>query len=217
MTVRERYREQTREEAKRIALEQLAESGPGGVSVNAIARKMGITGPALYRYFAGRDDLLTELIADAYAELADTVEQASAAKRAPAARLRAMANAWRDWAIAQPHRYLLLFGTPIPGYQAPEHTLAAAHRTLVAFAMAFEALDVHLPKAQALDRQVAALLADRQVPVSAGALRFALMGWTRLHGVVSLEVEGQFTLMGVDPGLLFQAEVDAFLANHSTG
>jgi AcrR family transcriptional regulator len=217
MTVRERYREQNREEAKRIALEQLAESGPAGVSVNAIARRMGITGPALYRYFAGRDDLLTELIADAYTELADTVEHAAATKRAPAARLRAMANAWRDWAVAQPHRYLLLFGTPIPGYQAPEHTLAAAHRTLVAFAEVFEALDVRPPKATALDRQVTALVADRQVPTSAGALRMALLGWTRLHGVLSLEVEGQFTLMGVDPALLFQAEVEALLLDHSSG
>src|ERR1044072_163112 len=116
MTVRERYREQNREEAKRIALEQLAESGPAGVSVNAIAREMGVTGPALYRYFAGRDGLLTELIADAYTELADTVEHAATPKPAPGARARALATAWRDWALAQPHRYLLLFGTPIPGY-----------------------------------------------------------------------------------------------------
>ena len=217
MTVRERYREQNREEAKRIALEQLAESGPSGLSVNAIARQMGVTGPALYRYFAGRDGLLTELIADAYTELADTVEHAATTKRAPAARLRAMSNAWRDWAVAQPHRYLLLFGTPIPGYEAPEHTLAAAHRTLVAFAEAFEALDVRPPRTVPLDRQVAALAADRQVPVSAGALRLAIMGWTRLHGVVSLEVEGQFALMGVDPALLFQAEVEALLVDHSSG
>lgn len=217
MTVRERYREQTREEAKRIALEQLAESGPGGISVNAIARRMGVTGPALYRYFAGRDGLLTELIADAYTELADTVEYAATTARAPAGRLRAMATAWREWAVAQPHRYLLLFGTPIPGYEAPEHTLAAAHRALVAFAEAFEALDARPPKTVPLDRQVADLAAAREVPVSAGALRLAIMGWTRLHGVVSLEVEGQFTLMGIDPGLLFQAEVESLLVDHSSG
>lgn len=216
MSVRERYREQARQEAKRIALEQLADAGPSGVSVNAIAKRMGVTGPALYRYFASRDDLLTELIADGYDELADVVERAATTKRAPAARLRAMANAWRDWAIAQPHRYLLLFGTPIPGYRAPEHTLAAANRTLIAFAAVFEALGAHPARSAALDRQFAALAKERAATVPPWALRRAVAGWTRLHGVVSLEVEGQFTLMGVDPALLFQAEVDA-LVDHSIG
>ncbi|MEK8174757.1 TetR/AcrR family transcriptional regulator [Streptomyces sp. M19] len=73
---RERYRRQTREEAKTVALAQLAEAGTAGISVNAIAKAMGMTGPALYRYFSGRDELLTELITDAYRELAEVARRA---------------------------------------------------------------------------------------------------------------------------------------------
>jgi AcrR family transcriptional regulator len=207
MDRRQQYREQTRQEAKRIALEQLATDGVAGVSVNAIGKRMGVTGPALYRYFAGRDALLTELISDAYAELADTVEAAIAGARG--GRLRAGATALREWALAQPHRYLLLFGTPVPGYEAPEHTLAAASRIMAAL-LSTAGPDQDRPRRSALHRQVAAwgermdygALTPRQ-------LHWGLTVWTRLHGVLSLEVAGQFTLTGVDPELLFRAEVEA--------
>src|SRR5262245_41485971 len=122
---RQKYREQTRQEVKRIALEQLAEDGVAGISVNAIGKRMGVTGPALYRYFANRDALLTELISDGYHDLADTLERAIAQPATAPDKLRAGAAAMRAWALAAPHRYLLLFGTPIPGYEAPAHTLEA--------------------------------------------------------------------------------------------
>jgi AcrR family transcriptional regulator len=210
MDRRQQYREQTRQEVKRIALEQLAEHGVTGISVNAIGKRMGITGPALYRYFANRDGLLTELISDGYHDLADTIEAAVAKVRT--GKLRAGANAMRDWAMAAPHRYLLLFGTPIPGYEAPEHTLAAASRSMVALLSAVGA-DHENPRRSALHRQVAAWgermgyggLTPRQ-------LHWGLTVWTRLHGVLSLEVAGQFALTEVDPELLFKAEVDALAA-----
>lgn len=210
MDRRQQYREQTRQEAKRIALEQLAEHGVAGVSVNAIGKRMGVTGPALYRYFANRDALLTELISDGYHDLADTVEAAIAKTRT--GRLRAAANAIRDWAKAAPHRYLLLFGTPVPGYEAPEHTLAAASRTMAALLSAAGA-DHDKPRRSTLYRQVAAWgermdygdLTPRQ-------LHWGLTVWSRLHGMVSLEVTDQFELTGIDPELLFKAEVDALAA-----
>jgi AcrR family transcriptional regulator len=201
MDRRQRYREETRQEVKRIALEQLAEHGVAGISVNAIGRRMGVTGPALYRYFANRDALLTELIADAYHELADVVGAHTT--------FVAGANALRGWAVAEPHRYLLLFGTPVPGYVAPPHTLDAASRLMVALLRTAGA-DREPPADTALDTQTAAWgermgyenLTSRQ-------LRWGLTVWTRLHGVVSLEVAGQFALTGVDPALLFDAEVTA--------
>jgi AcrR family transcriptional regulator len=210
MDRRQQYREQTRAEAKRIALEQLAEHGVAGISVNAIGKRMGVTGPALYRYFANRDALLTELISDGYHDLADTLENAVAKVRT--GKLRAGANAMRDWAKAAPHRYLLLFGTPIPGYEAPEHTLAAASRGMVALLSAAGA-DHEKPRRSTLYRQVAAWgermsygdLTPRQ-------LHWGLTVWTRLHGVISLEVAGQFALSQIDPELLFKAEVDALTA-----
>ncbi|MCP2261544.1 transcriptional regulator, TetR family [Streptoalloteichus tenebrarius] len=218
-TPRERYREQTRAEAKRIALEQLAASGPAGVSVNSIARRMGVTGPALYRYFAGRDELLTELIRDAYHDLADAVEGAAreSARRAPATRLREVASAFRGWALAQPHRYLLLFGTPVPGYVAPPDTVNAAHRSMAAILDVLAALAppelAARPRRSALDRQLGAW-GERQGAghLPAAVLRRGLAVWSRLHGMVSLEIAGHLTPMGVDGELLFRAELDALLA-----
>lgn len=209
MDRRQRYREETRQEAKRIALEQLAEHGMAGISVNAIGKHMGVTGPALYRYFANRDALLTELISDGYHDLADTVEQAITAARTQPARARAAATAMRAWAIAAPHRYQLLFGTPVPGYQAPEHTLAAANRTMTAV-LATVGSDHTEPRRTTLYRQIAAWgermghgdLTPRQ-------LHWGLTAWTRLHGLLSLETAGQFGLMAIEPELLYRAEVEA--------
>jgi AcrR family transcriptional regulator len=212
MDRRQQYREQTRQEAKRIALEQLAEDGIGGISVNAIGKRMGLTGPALYRYFANRDALLTELISDGYHDLADTLEAAVATPGAPADRLRTVAEAMRDWAVAAPHRYLLLFGTPIPGYQAPEHTLAAANRAMTALLTAVGP-DHRPPPRDVLHGQ----LADWGRRMGHGHLtprqqHWGITVWTRLHGVLSLEVAGQFALTGIDAGLLFRAEVEALVA-----
>ncbi len=212
MNRRQQYREQTRQEVKRIALEQLAEDGIAGVSVNAIGKRMGVTGPALYRYFANRDALLTELISDGYHDLADTVTNAVAGVRTRPAKLRAAAQALRDWALAAPHRYLLLFGTPVPGYEAPGHTLDAAHRTMVAL-LSTVGEDTEPPGRGKLHRQVGAWgermgLRD----LTARQLHWGLVAWSRLHGHISLEVAGQLTLLQVDPELLFDAEVDALAA-----
>jgi AcrR family transcriptional regulator len=216
---RERLRAQTREEAKAAALKQIAAAGPHSLSLNAIGKELGMSGPALYRYFAGRDELLTELISDGYHDLADAVEAASeaAAGAEPADRIRALARAFREWALAQPHRYLLLFGTPVPGYAAPAHTIQAATRTLQAFLDPIEALGPG-SRVPALEEQFTAGLADRRPdhPWSGPTLRLGVTGWTRMHGVVSLEVEGHFGPMGFDPGLLFEAEIESLIAEASS-
>jgi AcrR family transcriptional regulator len=209
---RQRYREQTRQEAKRIALEQLAEDGVAGISVNAIGKRMGITGPALYRYFANRDALLTELISDGYHDLADTLEVAITGVAAKPDRLRAGAHAMRAWALAAPHRYLLLFGTPIPGYEAPAHTLDAASRSMAALLSA-AGEDTGPPAEGVLAGQVAAW-GERMgyAGRTARQLHWGLVVWARLHGHLSLEVTGQLALTQVDPALLFDAEVAALAA-----
>src|SRR4051812_44552557 len=119
-TMRERYRAQLRGEVKQAALRQLAESGPAGLSVSAIGKQLGVSGPALYRYFASRDELLTELGIDASHDLADARRAAAgqAPSQEPRARLEALARSYRSWALAQPHRYRLLYGPPLPGYDA---------------------------------------------------------------------------------------------------
>ncbi|WP_406142053.1 TetR/AcrR family transcriptional regulator [Streptomyces sp. NBC_01089] len=210
---RARLREQTRREAKDIALEQLARTGPAGISVNAIAKAMGMTGPALYRYFASRDELLTALIADAYTDLAEALTRAgdepgSAAAstdggapddtaadstaggsgQARGARLRRFAYAWRAWAKEHPDRYLLIYGTPVPGYTAPEETRVIANGMLRSAVAACEELG---PADTAEDR--------------------ALRAWTRMHGLVGLEVAGHFDGMDFDVDRLFSAEVESLI------
>jgi AcrR family transcriptional regulator len=223
---RERYREQVREEIKAHAWTQVSTTGASALSLNAIAKQMGISGPALYRYFRNRDELITELVLDAYRDLTDACRSAARAQDSPAVRLTAVATAIRRWALAHPHRYLLIYGTPVPGYIAPPAATAIIESLMSIILDAFTdltaptnadstrsgatagairdaaaGLDAHL----AADQQWAA---DHPATVRRRALSF----WTRVHGVVSLEVAGHFTGMGFDPGLLYVAEVDAVVS-----
>ncbi|MGW4625216.1 TetR/AcrR family transcriptional regulator [Streptomyces rubiginosohelvolus] len=206
-TPRERYRAQVRAEIKQHAWEQIATAGASALSLNAIAKRMGVSGPALYRYFAGRDELITELIRDAYRSLADAVHAAALTGADPAA----LAHVLRDWALADPHRYFLIYGTPVPGYHAPDEITGISQEIMADLLTAWTAFEPDAPASP-----FAAHLADHRDwagdhPAPPGVLRRALAFWTRLHGVLSLELAGHFTGMGFDPALLFQAELDGLV------
>ncbi|MEU2902606.1 TetR/AcrR family transcriptional regulator [Streptomyces globisporus] len=206
-TPRERYRAQVRAEIKQHAWEQIATAGASALSFNAIAKRMGVSGPALYRYFAGRDELITELIRDAYRSLADAVHAAAVTGADPAA----LAHVLRDWALADPHRYFLIYGTPVPGYHAPDEITGISQEIMADLLTAWTAFEPDAPASP-----FAAHLADHRDwagdhPAPPGVLRRALAFWTRLHGVLSLELAGHFTGMGFDPALLFQAELDGLV------
>src|SRR5918996_2828925 len=93
----------TREEIKAVALRQLAEAGVEGISLNAIAKELGMTGPALYRYVGSRDELLADLVVDAWDGLAAAIERAAEENAGEPAtkRLGAIGLAYREWAIAR--------------------------------------------------------------------------------------------------------------------
>lgn len=212
-TPRERYRAQVRTEIKEHAWQQIATAGASALSLNAIAKQMGVSGPALYRYFAGRDELITELIRDAYRSLADTLGAAAA----EGADLSGLAHVLRGWALTDPHRYFLLYGTPVPGYHAPDDTTAISSEIMATLLTACAALTQGAQGAQgAQDAPFAAHLekhrawaGDHSAPPA--ALHLAMSFWTRMHGVLSLELAGHFTGMGFDPDLLFAAELDDLL------
>ncbi|MFD5802431.1 TetR/AcrR family transcriptional regulator [Streptomyces sp. NPDC127020] len=203
-TPRERYRTQVRAEIKEHAWEQIATAGASALSLNAIAKRMGMSGPALYRYFAGRDELITELVRDAYRSLADDFKSAAGS----GADLAGLAHTLRTWALADPQRYFLVFGTPVPGYHAPDDITGIAAETMAVILDACAALPSDGP-ATGFDAHVDG---HRQWagghPAPAAALHRALAFWTRVHGALSLELAGHFTGMGFDPALLFAAEVD---------
>ncbi|MGW4791617.1 TetR/AcrR family transcriptional regulator, partial [Nonomuraea sp. NPDC004297] len=120
-TARERVRAELTKEITDIARRQLATEGAGGLSLRAVAREMGMVSSAIYRYFPSRDDLLTALIIDSYNALGEAVERAEATvpRDDHLARWLAACGAVRDWGVAHPHEYALIYGSPVPGYQAP--------------------------------------------------------------------------------------------------
>ncbi len=197
-----------REEIKRHAWEQIAAAGVPALSLNAIAKQVGMSGPALYRYFASRDELITALIRDAYRSLADTVRAA----RDAGAGLPGLAGTIRDWARSDPQRYFLVYGTPVPGYHAPDDTTAISFEVMAVLieACAEETgeepptpFDAHLET----HREWAG-----GHPAPAAALHRALSFWTRLHGVLSLELAGHFAGMKFDPDLFLAEELAALRA-----
>ncbi|WP_067690983.1 TetR/AcrR family transcriptional regulator [Nocardia jejuensis] len=211
-TPRERYRTQMQAEIKQCAREQIATAGASALSLNAIAKQVGMSGPALYRYFAGRDELITALIRDAYRSLADTLGQA----RDSGADITELARALREWALTDPQRYFLIYGTPVPGYHAPDDTTAISSEIMSMLIEAFAALPTAAPPTTAEPTPFDTHLdhyrrwaAGHSVP--AATLHRAVSFWTRVHGVLSLELAGHFSGMGFDPALLFAEEVDSLV------
>jgi AcrR family transcriptional regulator len=226
-TRRERQRQETLAEIKTRAMDQVAEGGAGSVSLNAIARAMGMSPAALYRYFASRDALLAELVVDAYGSLADALQRAAddapgTGAGAGAGRLAAVAHAYRDWALDHPNSYLLIFQTSSgSGLDLdPDRTVAAAQRSMDVFLSALDgsaAGDAGLDLAGAgvgpeLASQIRAWGKRGQTPdLPAGWLYLGLLTWTRLHGLISLELGHHLAATGVDPALLYETEVQSLL------
>ncbi|MEV7323165.1 TetR/AcrR family transcriptional regulator [Streptomyces sp. NPDC093970] len=201
---RERYRSQVRSDIKARAWEQIAKSGATGLSLNAVAKELGMSGPALYRYFGSRDELITELIRDAYRGLADTFRAAADS----GAGVDGLAHTLRRWALDDPQRYFLVYGTPVPGYHAPDDITAIAQEIMTALLDVCAAAAPEAPVSAGFTAHLAqhrAWAGDHSA--SPAVLRRALAFWTRMHGVLSLELAGQFTGMGFDAERLFEAEV----------
>ncbi|MBY8878616.1 TetR/AcrR family transcriptional regulator [Actinacidiphila acidipaludis] len=209
---RERYRTQVRAEIKERAWEQIATAGASALSLNAIAKAMGMSGPALYRYFAGRDELITELIGDAYRSLADAFRATADESGGAEERAAALAHTLRRWSLKDPQRYLLIYGTPVPGYHAPDDITAIAAEIMAVLLEVCAGLPYPAPAGPFDEHLETHRPWAEDHPAPAPVLHRALTFWTRLHGLLSLEVAGHFTGMGFDPGLLFAAEVDALLA-----
>jgi len=188
-------------EILRLAREQLTTSGPAALSLRAIARDLGMVSSALYRYVASRDELLTLLIVEAYDDLGDVVDAAvEAAGTRPRARVQALAGAVRDWAVREPARFGLLYGTPVPGYHAPgEQTVPPGTRVALRLAAICE--DAHragdlaaaperLP--QQVRRDLDALRREYGWTLPAPAVARAITVWAALTGAVSFDVFDQY-------------------------
>jgi AcrR family transcriptional regulator len=210
-TARERARAELTREIKEEARRQLAAHGAQGLSLRAVARELGMVSSAVYRYFPSRDDLLTALIIDAYDALGQAAEAASTGppRSDVRGRWRAACHAVRSWAAAHPHEYALIYGSPVPGYRAPQDTVAPATRGVrvlgglladagpglrnaggLAPARPAEPAPPALP-AELAEQSV--LVADEIAPgVPTAVIARALIAWTQLFGMISFELFGQF-------------------------
>lgn len=215
---RERARDEITAAIKDEARRQLAAEGAARLSLRAVARSLGLVSSAIYRYFPGRDDLLTALVSDSYDALGGATGAALEASAAQAdshvARWQAVCRAHRSWAIAYPHEYALIYGSPVPGYAAPESTTVPAARaaralcTVVADAYAAGALRVPGADSAVQGPDPAAgagpaappdvlvdpgELAERLgLDLPAPVLAELVAAWAQLAGFVSFEVFGQF-------------------------
>ena len=234
-TRRGRLRESTVADIKQTARELLVYGGPSAISLRAIARTLGMSAAALYRYFPSLEALVLEVAGDLYNELRAVVtaaaEQAGTGTGTgpgdgdPAARLAAMARAFRGWSRAHPAEFALMFGNPVPGVaELEDDSLSPDHPGALlgaAFLEPFVALwrsgsAPHRP-APDLGTSTAPLLGVHGENLPAGALAAFLAAWTRLYGLIAMDVFGHLRWAVTDVEPLFEAELAAFLRELGEG
>ena len=205
------------EEIKRTARRHLAEQGASQLSLRAVARDMGLVSSAVYRYFTSRDELLTALIIDAYDALGASVEAADATvDRADLLkRFNAVCHAIRAWAQANPHEYALTYGSPVPGYHAPQDTVGPATRvTAVLGGILVDGAAAGIlrrPPAESLAAPLQADLAHLVETYFPGVphtvMARGLIAWTEIFGAVSFELFGRLETIIVDRDAWFAYQV----------
>ena len=197
------------------ARRQLAEVGAAGLSLREVAREIGMVSSAVYRYVESRDELLTRLIIEAYDDLGSAAERAAAshADDSDLERWTATARAIRRWAFEHPHDYLLLFGSPVPGYAAPETTVASGTRATRALVgviadahttgrLAAPATDgATLP--DALATELTELGAAEADGIDADTVAAFVAAWTQLYGLISFELTNQTRGLVTQTDMLF--------------
>ena len=220
-TRREQRREQTVSEIQALAVQQIAADGPDAVSLNAIARAMAMSPAAIYRYFESRDALLADLVVLFYDALAETLEAAVQEAANPVDRFLAVGRAYRGWALDNPNPYRLIFHTTSGSGQdlAPERTIPAASRSMDVILTALAGLVTPVPSDPGLTPAVPELESQLRAWVARSGwpdlptwlLALGVTCWTRLHGVVSLELGHHLASTGLDPALLYEAELRALI------
>jgi AcrR family transcriptional regulator len=213
------------DEIKAVARRQMAVEGSAGLSLRAIARELNITAPAIYNYFSRLDDLITALIVDAFTALADHMDAATVDPVAgsPLERITATARAYREWAVAHPVDFQLIYGNPIPGYVAPfDVTAPLARRPFVGlFRFFLEAYDagqiVVGPEYESPPPAVSAHVLGWQkstglAGLPPGLFCLAITGWTRIHGLVMLELTHHMQPVIGDPSAFYEYELAAYLS-----
>jgi AcrR family transcriptional regulator len=220
---RERLRQATLAEIKLLAWQQIAESGAAALSLRAVAREMGMTSSALYRYCPSREALLTALVRDGFSSLADALEAAEAelAVRELGERFIRIARAYRAWSLAHPSEYALIFGTPVPGFEVHEPDVKdeLMRGVNVLFRCMIGGIQrgvIHPPPLQGpgaakLRAKLRAWGAHEAGGLPPAALAGCLFAWTQLHGAISLELFGHMPPEVLPADELFEQQMRTVL------
>ncbi len=211
------------EQIKVAARSLMEEHGTAGLTLRGVARLLGVTAPAIYNYFPRMEDLITALIVDAFTDLAENMEKArsDANEQTIAEQITAMVMAYRNWAIRHPIDFLLIFGNPIPGYQAPEDiTTPLARRPFLGlFELYTEALEkgelvIPEPYQQIptnILKHIAGWIPGSTHRMPGGLVLLLMSGWSRIHGLVSLELLHHTGPVIGDTAALYEVEIKAIL------
>jgi AcrR family transcriptional regulator len=217
-TARARARAELTSEIKDTARRHLATEGASALSLRAVARDLGMSSSAVYRYFASRDDLLTALIIDAYEAVGAAAEvgdrEAAAAGASAGARWLAVCRAVRSWALAHPQEWALVYGSPVVGYAAPQDTVEPATRIARVLAAVtadavrtgeVEASAHPLPGPRLVTDGVAALAGGVPEPPFADVIERSLTMWIALVGAINFELFGHLHQVVTDHDAFFDA------------
>jgi len=215
------------EAIKETAWKQIADTGAAALSLRAIARELNITAPAIYNYFPDRDALVTALIIDAYTSFGDyQIASRDAQEEGDlVGRLKATGFAYRQWALEYPQRYQLIFGTPIPGYEAPMmEVLPSAARSLSAPVSVIDELRIAnklnaegFPSIQPGYEQMFDVWRSFAGNYDIFSLSVAMIIWSRVHGLVSLEISNNMPPFGVDGASLYRYEMESIIRQFVKG
>lgn len=213
---RQESRERIEAQIVELGRRHLVTEGAAGLSLRAIARELGMVSSAVYRYVGSRDELLTLLLVDAYTDLADAVDRAQRDADGWREQVLAIAHAARTWAVAAPASWALLYGSPVPGYQAPaERTVGPGTRVVAAlFAAVGAGLadgDVVASKTavgETLSHDFDGLRAEFGFGGDDAVVGACVTLWAGLVGAISLEVFGQYGADTIsDPRAMFDLQV----------
>jgi len=217
-TRRARRRAETIDEIKSLARRQLAEQGPGALSLRGIAREMGIAPSALYRYFRNSSDLISALCVEAYDSVADALAAArdEPPKEDHPRRWFAMCLAYRQWSVRNPSEFALIFGTPVPGYEPSQAVTEAAGRfTAVAVEVYSEAVQAgaadpgrtQFPPALQGGELWHTLVGGSASGAGAPLAGIVLCAWASLLGYLVAEIFGSLRRLIQDTDELYRAHV----------
>ncbi|TQN42198.1 TetR family transcriptional regulator [Blastococcus colisei] len=227
---RDRVRADTLREIRQTARRVLVDQGVDGLALRAVAREMGMTAPALYRYFDSREDLVEHVVADLYDELIDDLAAVRDATdpATPGARLISVSRAFRGWATAHHAEFGLLFGSAGERVLAPDDQRGPGERPPQVAGRRFGGVfgelvaQIYLERGfpvpdeadldPALQEQLRAWCAKLPVSLPLGVMHVFLSCWIRLYGMVCMEVFGHLRFALDDAGPMFESELQALSA-----